>query len=119
MSNAPPRPTGKMLDIFGNFQTAWRLIRDPSVPLWTKGVPLAALAYVLWPLDILADVVPGLGQLDDLAVILVGLKLFIALSSSGWGKHEQEPSVWAESDDVIDTTYRVLEDPADDSEARF
>jgi uncharacterized membrane protein YkvA (DUF1232 family) len=60
---------------------AWRLFLDRRVPLWTKIVPPAVLAYVLSPIDILPDLPPmGLNQLDDIAVILLGIKLFIELA---------------------------------------
>jgi len=64
-----------------DFQLAWRLFLDKRVPLWTKIVPPAALAYVLSPIDILSDFPPmGLNQLDDLAVVVLGVKLFIELA---------------------------------------
>jgi uncharacterized membrane protein YkvA (DUF1232 family) len=60
---------------------AWRLFLDRRVPLWTKIVPPVALAYVLSPVDILPDIPPmGLNQLDDVAVVLLGIKLFIELA---------------------------------------
>jgi uncharacterized membrane protein YkvA (DUF1232 family) len=60
---------------------AWRLFLDRRVPLWTKIVPPVALAYVLSPIDILSDIPPmGLNQLDDIAVLLLGIKLFIELA---------------------------------------
>lgn len=60
---------------------AWRLFLDRRVPLWTKVVPPVALAYVLSPIDILPDIPPmGLNQLDDIAVVLLGIKLFIELA---------------------------------------
>jgi uncharacterized membrane protein YkvA (DUF1232 family) len=59
---------------------AWRLFLDQRVPLWSKVIPPAALAYVLFPLDLIPDVALGLGQLDDAAVVLLGLKLFIDLA---------------------------------------
>jgi len=59
---------------------AWRLFWDSRVPSWTKVIPPAALAYVIFPLDIIPDVALGLGQLDDLAVLLLGLKLFIEVA---------------------------------------
>lgn len=37
------------------------------------------LAYVLAPLDLLPDFMPGLGQIDDLIVIFLGLQLFLRL----------------------------------------
>ncbi len=54
-----------------------RLIKDPRVPVSPKLIVLAILAYVILPTDFLPDFVIGLGQLDDLAVILGGLKLFL------------------------------------------
>ena len=39
-----------------------------------------ALAYVIFPLDFIPDALLGLGQLDDLTIVLLGLKAFIGLS---------------------------------------
>jgi len=65
-------------EMLKELQLAWRLLRDPLVPTWPKLVPLAALAYVLCPFDFVPDMIIGLGQLDDVAVLLLGLKMFIA-----------------------------------------
>jgi uncharacterized membrane protein YkvA (DUF1232 family) len=62
------------------FRLAWRLFLDQRVPVWTKVIPPVALGYVLFPFDIITDLAPGLGQLDDIAVVLIGLKLFVELS---------------------------------------
>ena len=68
-------------DAVRQLRLAWRLFLDKRVPLWTKVVPPVALAYVLSPIDILSDVPPmGINQLDDLAVLLLGVKLFIELA---------------------------------------
>jgi uncharacterized membrane protein YkvA (DUF1232 family) len=67
-------------DVARQARLAWRLFWDRRVPLWTKLVPTAALGYILFPLDILQDFVVGVGQLDDLAVLLLGTKLFIELA---------------------------------------
>ena len=80
-----PEDDGALLawlkDAVRQLRLAWRLFLDRRVPLWTKVVPPAALAYVLSPIDILSDFPPmGLNQLDDLAVVLLGVKLFIELA---------------------------------------
>lgn len=68
-------------DVVRQLRLAWRLFLDRRVPLWTKLVPPAAVAYVLSPIDILSDFPPvGLNQLDDLAVLFLGVKLFIELA---------------------------------------
>lgn len=58
---------------------AWRLFLDPRVPWPTKLIPPAVLVYLLSPIDILPDLALGLGQLDDIAVLFLGIKLFIEL----------------------------------------
>jgi uncharacterized membrane protein YkvA (DUF1232 family) len=80
----PPNDTSALLvwikDVARQARLAWRLFWDQRVPLWTKLIPPVALGYVIFPLDIIPDVAPGLGQLDDVAVLLIGIKLFIELS---------------------------------------
>jgi len=56
-----------------------RLVRDPRVALCSKLVPLGVLGYLILPVDLLPDVFLVLGQIDDLVVILLGLRLFIRL----------------------------------------
>jgi uncharacterized membrane protein YkvA (DUF1232 family) len=67
-------------DVARQARLAWRLFWDRRVPLWTKLIPPAALAYLLFPIDLIPDVALGLGQLDDVAVLLIGVKLFIELA---------------------------------------
>ena len=56
-----------------------RLIKDPRVSFSSKLVVVGILIYVLLPADLLPDFLIGIGQLDDLAVVLIGLKLFLKL----------------------------------------
>lgn len=68
-------------DFLRQLQLTWRLLWDGRVPLWTKIIPPAVLAYVISPVDLLPDFPPmGLNQLDDLAVVLLGVRLFIELA---------------------------------------
>jgi uncharacterized membrane protein YkvA (DUF1232 family) len=57
-----------------------QLFLDPKVPIYLKALPIAAVAYLLFPFDFLPDVVPGLGQLDDITILLLGAKVFIELA---------------------------------------
>ena len=63
----------KFLRLFG------RLAIDPRVSLGPKLVLVGILAYLVIPTDLVPDFFFGIGQLDDLAVILGGLKLFLRL----------------------------------------
>ncbi|MBI2908695.1 MAG: DUF1232 domain-containing protein [Chloroflexi bacterium] len=58
---------------------AWRLMRDDRVPGIVKIIPPLALVYLVLPFDLMPDFVPLLGQVDDLAIVLLGLRLFIYL----------------------------------------
>ena len=56
------------------------LLRDPDVPIYLKLVPFISLIYLMLPFDFVPDVLVGLGQLDDLTVMLIGSKIFIELA---------------------------------------
>ena len=53
------------------------LVADRDVPTAAKVVLAAMAVYLVSPIDLIPDFVPVLGQLDDLAVVLLGLDLFI------------------------------------------
>ncbi len=113
MKNTPNPYLATILDIVHNLRLAWQLFRDKRVPLWTKGVPLAALAYLVWPLDILADPALGLGQLDDLAIIMLGIKAFVSLCPPQLVAQLRQQIMTGQphvehSGPVVDVTYRVV-----------
>jgi uncharacterized membrane protein YkvA (DUF1232 family) len=54
-----------------------RLIQDVRVPLKLKLLPLASLVYLIFPVDLIHDVLfPVVGQLDDLAVLYFCFRTF-------------------------------------------
>jgi uncharacterized membrane protein YkvA (DUF1232 family) len=64
-----------------NGRLAWRLLNDPRVPSWIKfGIPLVVVLYFFSPIDIIPDFILGPGQVDDLAIILLGLTLIVRFS---------------------------------------
>lgn len=65
--------------LWKDIRLASRLLREPRVPAWVKGVLPIALLYLVSPIDMLPDVIPGLGQMDDLMVLYAGLRLFLQL----------------------------------------
>jgi uncharacterized membrane protein YkvA (DUF1232 family) len=51
----------------------WRYMRDREASIFGKLLALFAVAYVIMPLDLIPDVAPVIGWLDDLGVVaLVG-----------------------------------------------
>ena len=57
-----------------------RLLREPRVPLIFKMIPLLAAGYVISPLDFIPDVLPIIGQLDDLGIVFIALEAFLRVS---------------------------------------
>ena len=57
----------------------WRLWRDPRVALLPKALLALIATYVVMPLDIVPEFVPVIGAMDDLAVALAGLWIFVRL----------------------------------------
>ena len=43
--------------------------RDGQVPLWRKLLAVFAVAYTVFPLDVIPDFLPVIGWLDDIGVI--------------------------------------------------
>jgi uncharacterized membrane protein YkvA (DUF1232 family) len=53
-----------------------RYFRDARVPGWRKFVVVGALGYVLLPIDLVPDLVPLLGWLDDIGALGAALAFF-------------------------------------------
>ena len=50
------------------------LIRDPAVPLDARLVLVGLVAWILSPIDLIPEFVPGLGPLDDVIVAVVAMR---------------------------------------------
>jgi len=71
---------GFLREVWQQLRLVYYLLRDPDVPFYLKFLPFLSVIYLLWPLDIVTDIVPVMGQLDDVAIILAGFKIFIELA---------------------------------------
>lgn len=56
------------------------LARDPRVPGSSKAMLVAGGAYLVSPIDLVPGFIPVAGQLDDLYVVLMGLRQAIRMS---------------------------------------
>jgi uncharacterized membrane protein YkvA (DUF1232 family) len=79
MGATPSVTLGLVRTLLADARLAVRLLREPTVPGLVKAVPLMGALYLLWPLDIIPDLLPVLGQLDDLGVVLAAVQAFIRL----------------------------------------
>ena len=107
---------GVLTEIMRNAQLAWHLLVDRRVGLLLKLIiPGLMLGYLIFPVDLLPDFIPVLGQLDDLAILALGIKLFIELSPKdivreyrGDANSTSSPIEPNGNEDAIDADYRVV-----------
>lgn len=85
--------------------------------MWVKSVVPLSFLYMISPVDFIPDVILGLGQLDDLGVILLGLALFVKLSPPELVEYYRQQIEYGDQSPVdaldegsIDTTYKILDD---------
>ncbi|HET6380642.1 MAG TPA: YkvA family protein [candidate division Zixibacteria bacterium] len=68
------RATALVRRLPGYARLAWALSRDPKLTPWRRAAVLAAAAYLASPIDLVPGIIPVVGQLDDAAVALLGLR---------------------------------------------
>jgi uncharacterized membrane protein YkvA (DUF1232 family) len=57
--------------------------RDPRVPWYARLFAAGVVAYAFSPIDLIPDVVPVLGYLDDLILIPLGIQIALKLIPAG------------------------------------
>lgn len=57
----------------------WIAAHDPRTPTLAKAVAAAVAAYALSPIDLIPDIIPVLGYLDDVIIVPLGITLALRL----------------------------------------
>lgn len=79
-----------------------RLLKDARVPTAEKALFLGAIVYVISPLDLIPDILPFIGQVDDLYVVaLTLLRLVNRTDESVVRQH------WSGGGDIIALTDSI------------
>jgi uncharacterized membrane protein YkvA (DUF1232 family) len=83
------------------FKLIMRLMGDRRVSFWVKLLPIGALAYVLSPVDLVPGAaLPVVGALDDMAILWLGVNMFIQLCPPEVvAEHSQDLDVGGSNDD--------------------
>lgn len=74
----PPRPPRTALKEYALLlprliKLVFNLARDPRVPARSKAILVVLGGYLASPVDLIPDFLPGIGQLDDIAVVAFAL----------------------------------------------
>jgi len=114
-----------LLNMTGIPRLMIRLMRDSRVPLKTKLIPVLALVYFISPFDLLHDIIPAWGRIDDILAILLGIVMFLVAApikvvmehARGMRpddvdreKHPYRKDQDGPAGTVIDGKYRYVED---------
>lgn len=81
-----------------------RIARDPRVSVRRKTFAVAAMIYVVSPIDLIPDFIAGIGQLDDLIIVAIALNHLI----DGAGRNIIEEH-WDGSVDSLDLVLAATE----------
>ncbi len=78
-SNGQPNPVARLTETLGRLPRYLRLARslagDPAIARWRKAALAASIVYLASPIDLVPGLIPVSGQLDDLAAVLLGLRV--------------------------------------------
>ena len=58
----------------GDARLMWRALRHPQSPGWLKLGALGLVLYVISPIDLIPDVIPIFGVLDDIVVVPLAIR---------------------------------------------
>ena len=88
------------------FRLSWKLLFDRTIPSKCRGTLVAAVSYLLSPVDLIPDAIPLAGFVDDLIVMAMALNKVIQLNevqvTLAVKKH------WRGSQNVFISVRRIL-----------
>ncbi|MBX3063080.1 MAG: DUF1232 domain-containing protein [Anaerolineae bacterium] len=76
MNTKSSRDVGFFMRMWQQLRLAWALLSDSRVPGFYKLIPVLTIAYLLSPIDLIPDFLVGIGWLDDLGILLLGMSAF-------------------------------------------
>jgi uncharacterized membrane protein YkvA (DUF1232 family) len=89
------------------FHLAVRLVFDTKIPAQSKGALLAALVYVVSPIDLIPDAIPVAGWVDDLVAMTLALSAFFDTEDE-YAKAVVKRH-WAGDGDLFDLIRHILD----------
>jgi uncharacterized membrane protein YkvA (DUF1232 family) len=93
---------GRFLTFRTELVTLWRAFLQPETPLHLKALMLLVPLYLLSPIDLIPDVVPFLGWVDDLVIVPMLVSWIVKMLPQKAPAYSRS----ANGDKVIDGEYR-------------
>lgn len=99
--------TGVLFALPDLFHLGIKLSFDGSVPNASKGALVAGIVYTIMPVDVVPDVIPVIGWVDDLIVMTLAINKF--LDTEDKKAKEAIEKHWAGDEDI----FKLLKDIID------
>ena len=61
----------------GDARLLWRAVRHPQSPGWLKLGTLGIALYLLSPIDVIPEVIPFIGVLDDIVLVPLAIRFLL------------------------------------------
>jgi uncharacterized membrane protein YkvA (DUF1232 family) len=62
----------------GDARQLWWALRHPAAPVWLKLGTALIVLYVLSPIDLIPDVLPVIGVVDDLVLVPLAIRFLLS-----------------------------------------
>jgi len=91
----------------------FKLLLDRRIPLKYKLLPALGVAYVILPFDIIPDMFPVFGVIDDILILAASVILFmifgpiqkLTTSFKDTNIHQKQ----SDSENIVEGEYRIIE----------
>lgn len=93
---------GPLKKVWDKVVYLWEKFKSPEVPARLKITIIGALLYMVLPTDIVPDMIPGIGLIDDLTVIMIVFKEVSSFAVPKLIKKTEEK--------VLDSAYKVIDE---------
>lgn len=61
----------------GDARHLWLAMRHPQGPAWLKPAALLLVLYVVSPIDLIPDVIPFIGVMDDIVLVPLAIRFLL------------------------------------------
>jgi uncharacterized membrane protein YkvA (DUF1232 family) len=73
------------------WRRVWNYLRNPKTDWKPKALVVFAVLYLIWPLDLLPDIAPILGWLDDIGVGTIATLYLVGASRKQLSGDNEKP----------------------------
>lgn len=107
-----PSQGGAMRSLVQRLKLIGKLMADPRVNVFLKVLPLASLAYLFMPADLI-PVVPFVSALDDAAILWIGATLFVELCPEDVVQEHMRAlgEIVDDTDEIVDADTTDINEP--------